>query len=413
MRFDKNCGRSGPLEWAARLAIAALALATTLVWGAPVSAFEIATVQLLVSFVDADGNVAFTGDVDCERTAASVKEGAEKPTTVFWTNGDLKGSYPYAALKDESKAAVDRMLARHAEWKKAVEKSAAKRKANWSKAPTLPLGFTEVRGKKVALVVGCGDDNADGANPASAADARLLGERLRECGFEVVLLTGQEATRSNIEGALKTLEEKAKVYDMIFVAFSGLGLERNGKIYCMPTDAVTLPVNDVFEKIEEICVSLSDFAQNLEKRTPSAFKAFFFDLCHSRRKDDRVDGAASLPANAWTLCACASGEFAYRADFDGKEHGIFSYCFAEGLTERGDANADGVVTLMEAFLYARAYSMAKSEIKRNALMGWALLNYGPVAYGPLADVAMRDLNAAPQEISSTVPEQTGATAVAK
>lgn len=409
MNFGKNNGRG----WAARLAIAALALATTLVCVAPVSAFRIEGY-----FYDAAGNVAFTGKVDCKRTAASVEEGAEKPTTVFWTNGDLKGAYPYAALNEASKAAVDQELAafketREQEWKEIVKNSAAKRKAEWSKAPTLPLGFTEVRGKKVALVVGCGDDNADGANPASAADARLLGERLRECGFEVVLLTGQEATRSNIEGALKTLEEKAKVYDMIFVAFSGLGLERNGKIYCMPTDAVTLPVNDVFEKIEEICVSLSDFAQNLEKRTPSAFKAFFFDLCRSRRKDDRVDGAASLPANAWTLCACASGEFAYRADFDGKEHGIFSYCFAEGLTERGDANADGVVTLMEAFLYARAYSMAKSEIKRNDLMGWALLNYGPVAYGPLADVAMRDLNAAPQEISSTVPEQTGATAVAK
>lgn len=107
MNFGKNNGRG----WAARLAIAALALATTLVWGAPVSAFEIATVQLLVSFVDADGNVAFTGKVDCERTAASVEEGAEKPTTVFWTNGDLKGSYPYAALNEASKAAVDQELA--------------------------------------------------------------------------------------------------------------------------------------------------------------------------------------------------------------------------------------------------------------------------------------------------------------
>jgi len=242
-----------------------------------------------------------------------------------------------------------------------------------------------------------------------------LGERLRECGFEVVLLTGQEATRSNIEGALKTLEEKTEFDDMIFVAFSALGLERNGEIYCQPTDVLNLSVKDLDEdeEIEEKCVSLSDFAQDLEKRTPGRLKAFFFDACRIRRPDDRVDGAASLPANAWTLCACASGELAFNADFDGKKHGIFSYCFAEGLTERGDANGDGVVTLMEAFLYARAHSMAETEIKRNVLMGWAPLNYGPTAYGPLADVLMRDLNAAPQETSSTVSEQTGEAAVAK
>ncbi len=391
-----NSGKNNGRGWAARLAVAALALATTLVWVAPASAFEIS----YYSFYDVDGNVAFQGDVDCERTAASVKEGAEKPTTVFWTNGDLKGAYPYAALGEEYKAAIDGMLAKHAKRKEAVEKSAAKRKAEWSKAPTVPLGFARFIGKKVALVVGCGDDNADGANPASAADARLLGERLRECGFEVVLLTGQEATRSNIEDALKTLEKKAKVGSMIFVAFSGRGLERNGEIYCLPTDVLNLPLNDLEEEIEEKCVSLSKLAQDLEKRTHGRVKAFFFDVCRIRRSDDRVDGAASLPANAWTLCACASDEFAYRADFDGKEHGIFSYCFAEGLTERGDANGDGVVTLMEAFLYARAHSMAETEIKRNVLMGWAPLNYGPTAYGPLADVAMRDLNAAPQNAES-------------
>ncbi len=407
MKFGLNNGRCR----AARLTFAALALATAFAWGAPGAAFEI----IRVSFNDADGNVAFEGEIDRERTAASVKEGAEKPTTVFWTNGDLKGAYPYEALGEESKAAVDGMLAKYAKWKEAVEKSAAKRKAEWANAPTLPLGFAEVRVKKVALVVGCGDENADGANPASAADARLLGERLRECGFEVVLLTGQEATRSNIEGALKTLEEKTEFGDMIFVAFSALGLERNGEIYCRPTDVLNLSVKDLDEdeEIEEKCVSLSDFAQDLEKRTPGRLKAFFFDACRIRRPDARVDGAASLPANAWTLCACASGELAFNADFDGKKHGIFSYCFAEGLTERGDANGDGVVTLMEAFLYARAHSMAETEIKRNVLMGWAPLNYGPTAYGPLTDVSMRDLNAAPQETSSTVSEQTGEAAVAK
>ncbi|MBR5243939.1 MAG: caspase family protein, partial [Thermoguttaceae bacterium] len=317
MKFGLNNGRG----WATRLAVAALAPATTLVWGASVSA------STGIRLYDVDGNVAFAGTVDCERTAASVKEGAEKPTTVFWTFDDLKGAYPYAALSEASKADVDSLMA---EYDAARAAAFVAGKENWSKASTLPLGFTEVCGNRVALVVGCGDDNADGANPSSAADARLLDERLRERGFEVVLLTGQEATRSNIEGALKTLEEKTKADDMIFVAFSGRGLERNGEIYCLPTEVLNLPVNDMAKEVEEKCVSLSDFAQNLEKRTPGRRKAFFFDLCRGRSEDDVVDGAASLPANALTLCACASGEFALNADFDGKEHGIFSYYFAEG-----------------------------------------------------------------------------------
>jgi hypothetical protein len=139
----------------------------------------------------------------------------------------------------------------------------------------------------------------------------------------------------------------------------------------------------------------------LEAEAPkNVKKAIFFDASlnkvDAKEEKRRVIGTPVIAtptrkarakralANVWTLCATESDGVALESG--DLKHGVFSYYFAEGLTEKGDANGDGVVTLMEAFLFAKAHTR-----------GTVAKDFGyeqtPVLVGPLADVEMRDLKA--------------------
>ncbi len=473
--------------WTGRLAIAALTCATATAWSAPVKAGitpgkEGEPTQ---SYRDAEENVAFTGVVDYRRIAASLDEGKEKPSTIFWTNGKIEGAYPYAALGEASKAAVDAELAKFlkeeaervaqeeekrkrvefydakgniafigrvvvgktastardggkpelvfwsrftegltpisketgepapdgsypyallseedqtfvdaelakaAEQKEAFEKAkkaAAEAKANWEKeAPQTPE-VQRVEGRKFAALIGCGVYADESISPLqfAAADAKLLAARMRERGVderEFAVLTQRDATRATIAKTINVLAEITKPGDMIFVAFSGQGFEKGGETYWVPYDAD-------MKKPTETCVSLNDFIAELDVATPGRVKAILFDACRGGTKEEgepNGDGATARQTseNVWTFYACEPGGVAFESD--ALQRGVFTYCFAEGLTERGDANGDGVVTLMEAFFYAKARTKATVAQELNGTQT-------PTFVGPFADLAAVELN---------------------
>ncbi|MBR2002543.1 MAG: caspase family protein [Thermoguttaceae bacterium] len=352
-----------------------------------------------LEFYDADGNLVFTGRIVYEQTAATAKDGG-KPERVFWSAKSRNGSYPYALLSEEDRAFVDAELTKFAERNAALEnvkKAAAEAKANWEKeAPQTPE-IKRVEGRKIAVLFGCDqfEDTAISDLEYAASDASFLAERLIERGFgskDVLVLTNEHTTREKLLEVLKILAEYTKSGDMIFVAFLGQGVEIDGETYWTPTDA------DV-DDLAGTCVALSDFTAKLDAATPGREKAIFFDACRvipndlmkNEQKTDAKPAEAkprSGGENVWTLYACEAGGLAY--ELDAFQHGVFTYSFAEGLTEEGDANGDGVVTLMEAFFYAKARTTttAKQDFK---------VEQTPVAVGPFADLEMVDLNAAPQK----------------
>ena len=470
MGFKENCGRGGAVRtWTARLTFASLALATALVWVAPVSAGLRAAVR---SFHDADGSIAFEGDIDCEATAATAKDGGKpervvwsdgsypyallseedrayvdaeladfakeeaekaeerkllefydadgnlvftgrivyeqtlatakdggKPERVFWRAKSRNGSYPYALLSEEDRAFVDAELTKFAERKAAfenVKKAAAEAKANWEKEAQQTPEVKRVEGRKIAVLFGCDqfEDTAISDLEYSASDASFLAERLIERGFglkDILVLTNQKTTRDNVYRVLEALSKATKPGDMIFVSFNGRGVEIDGEIYWVPTDAN-------IDDLTGTCVALSDFTAKLDAAAPGREKAIFFDACRDFPKDlvkdeQKTDAkpAEAKPRsgveNVWTLYACESGGLAYEGV--ASRHGVFTYSFAEGLTEEGDANGDGVVTLMEAFFYAKALTTTVGQ-DFNA-------EQTPAFVGPFADLEMVDLNAAPQK----------------
>ncbi len=345
-----------------------------------------------LEFYDADGSLAFIGVIDSEATLATVQEGAEKPKRVVWANG----SYPYALLSEDDRAFVDAALAKLAEQKAAFEKlkkAAAEAKTNWEKeAPQTPV-VKRVEGRKFAILIGCDqfEDKAITNLRYAAADMRFLAERLIELGFasnDVVVLTAKKATLDNVYRTLELLTKCTKPGDMIFVAFNGQGFELDGEIYWVPTDA------DV-DDLSGTSVAISDFTEKLEAATPGREKAIFFDACRNipkkltsdeQKADSETDDVKpNLAAeNIWGLYACESGGLAFEGG--ALRHGVFTYCFAEGLTREGDANGDGVVTLMEAFFYAKTQTAARVAREFDA-------EQTPAFIGPFADVEMVDLNA--------------------
>ncbi len=355
-----------------------------------------------LQFYDANGNLVFTGRVDGEATLATVKEGSEKPERVVWSyenwnaasgkdSRTTDGSYPYSLLGEDDRARVDAELARFAERMAALEKvkkTAVEMKASWEKeAPQTPE-VKRVEGRKIAVLIGCGkfDDESISNLRYPVADAKLLAERLGELGFSenaVVVLTDEEATRAQIYKLVEILANFSKPGDMIFVALNGQGFERGGETYWVPTDAKA-------DDLISTSVSLNDFTEKLEAATPGRAKIVFFDACRKPLKKDENDKAEATDVKAlpvgdvWALYACGANGLAF--ENDAIQHGLFSYAFAEGLTEKGDANGDGVVTAMEAFFYAKAQTTATINRKFEA-------EQTPVVVGPFADVEMGDLKA--------------------
>lgn len=268
-----------------------------------------------------------------------------------------------------------------------VKKAAAEAKANWEKeAPQTPE-VKRVEGRKFAAFIGCGEYADESISPLgfAATDAKFLAARMRERVVgekELAVLTQEDATRATVQKTIKTLAELTKPGDMIFVAFSGKGFEQDGETYWIPYDAD-------MKKPTETCVSLNDFIAELDAATPGRVKAILVDACRVARKDEgktNGDGATARQTseNVWTFYACEPNGLSFESA--ALQNGVFTYCFAEGLTERGDANGDGIVTLMEAFFYAKAQTTATVDKEFK-------VEQTPAFVGPFADIETVDLKA--------------------
>jgi len=116
----------------------------------------------------------------------------------------------------------------------------------------------------------------------AVADAESLYSTLTDPeigGFEsdrVMLLTDTSAnppTRDNILLALKSLADSATETDMVFVFFSGHGIEEKGMSYF-------LPKTTNIDLVKHTAISMETFMDYL-KETKAKAQVMFFDACHS------------------------------------------------------------------------------------------------------------------------------------
>jgi uncharacterized repeat protein (TIGR01451 family) len=246
-----------------------------------------------------------------------------------------------------------------------------KTKAEKAKQPAKPVDEWPGKSKRWALVIGV-DDYGDGLiSKLSGAsnDAESLAEALKQYADfpkdQVILLTSKQhpskqPKRNNILLFLSNLRGQVPKDGLLLVAFAGHGIERGGRAYLLPSDAVS--ANDV-GLLEDTAVSVEVMKQRI-RDTGVGQVIFILDTCRDDPAATRGTGNNPMSASFSrsfnfnlrnrdvkafvTLYAGSVGQRAY--EYAEKQQGYFTWTLIEGL--KGDAaNGKGEVMLANLVRY--------------------------------------------------------------
>jgi hypothetical protein len=232
----------------------------------------------------------------------------------------------------------------------------------------------ETGGAKWALVIGV-QDYSRGRGFASlqcaVRDARDFCARLVDEDYggyaqdHVKLLVSggaetERPTNANILSALHWLAEEstkggAGPPDTVLVYFSGHGLEKDGKSYLIPEDALRDELANTAVPLERV--------SDLLGRCKARKQIVILDACRSQSRSDKgredrqtVEMARALEEFARAtgrvvLTSCSEGEASYETS--DQQHSAFTQALLDG-TESGsaDSDGDGVVSITEAQVFA-------------------------------------------------------------
>ena len=221
------------------------------------------------------------------------------------------------------------------------------------------------KAKRWALVIGVDDYSESQITKLSGAtnDARTLAEALtRYAGFpedQVILLASDQPSqfqprRSTILRYLSNLRGEVPKDGLLLVSFAGHGIERGGRAFLLPSDA--LGVNDM-ALLEDTAISVDRIKESI-RTTGVGQVILILDACRSDPTSGRGGGDNLMTSDFRrsfnfdqrnqeiqafaTLYATDVGERAY--EYDVKKQGYFTWSLVEGL--RGAAaNSQGQVTL--------------------------------------------------------------------
>jgi hypothetical protein len=172
----------------------------------------------------------------------------------------------------------------------------------------------------------------------------------------VVLLTNEQATRSNIIREIKEKSKRAGENDLIFVYFAGHGMaQTTNRVFFFSYD--TDP-----DLVEATAVPNSDITALLDL-SPANKKILIADACHSGLLNSQETRGLSkinelilelAQKQGYYIFTSAGGsEEAQEGEKWGSGHGVFTYYFVQGLKGKADTDHDKVVTIGEIYDFVR------------------------------------------------------------
>ena len=208
-----------------------------------------------------------------------------------------------------------------------------------------------------ALVIGISDYAPPFKKlPAVSADVREIAKLLssRRGTFSsdnVVVLTDQDATKTEIASVLKKTFESATADETLFVYLAGHGDVDGNEYFFLPCDTDAA-------RVSETAIPLSTI-KALFDATRSNQVCLWLDFCHS----GGILARNSKGDDDWTIitrelqivhgqgkviyAACGASQSAYESSTVG--HGLFTHALLEGL--KGNAALNGEVTIPSLFDY--------------------------------------------------------------
>ncbi len=188
-------------------------------------------------------------------------------------------------------------------------------------------------------------------------------------------LSNADATKANIEDAIRQIKGKAAKDDLVLIYFAGHGAESNGNFYLKPTDVKTDPA--------EMEISSVDNRWVLEEISRySAPTLYFLDASYPSKADA---GAASLGnANMDAVTSdfgnvidsdddirifVSSTSAKQKSNTAGADKGsVFTSAMLEGLDGKADKNANGLVTVEELGDYVSDRVLGQTNWKQKPMV---------------------------------------------
>jgi tetratricopeptide (TPR) repeat protein/uncharacterized caspase-like protein len=273
-----------------------------------------------------------------------------------------------------------------------------------------------------AVVVGVsryqyGDQNLDGyqiTNLKNAADdAQAVYEFLKSPeggsfrdasdGGHLIMLKDEQATKSNVEGALEKLKQsKPNDYFIIYIAAHGTITPSRDPKSNTTVETPYFVLYDTDLRDTTRTAMRMDRFQQVVSQIPAKKGMVLSDTCHSGgvQLAGRDAGESSKRANARYLeevnrvvtgvgFISASDQLEQSFERDDLNQGVFTYCLLQGLSGDADTNFDGKVTFNEVSAYLRDEVPRMTENKQHPKSNTTAIsaNALPLSVVSYADVA--------------------------
>ncbi|MBR6435994.1 MAG: caspase family protein, partial [Thermoguttaceae bacterium] len=225
--------------------------------------------------------------------------------------------------------------------------------------------------RKVALLVGVDSYVNVPSLKCCVNDMKALKEVLMKIGFEEddihILVTGASnsknlPTKKIIENNIFSILKNVQPNDMVFLAFSGHGMQEGKNVYFCPPEVEV-------DNIVGTCVSINKVMDDLSK-CEAKFKWMVVDAC----RNDPTQGPKGIggkglrvipapPAGIALFQSCAEGEQSWE-DIESKK-GFFTKNLVAALSGEADADHDGALTLTEVLTWTTAETQKQVKNRMN------------------------------------------------
>lgn len=222
-------------------------------------------------------------------------------------------------------------------------------------------------GKRWGVVIGINDYQQVPHLTYAVNDARAVGNKLNNLGFdEVIFLENEEATKSGIEGTLNGLANKVGLDDTVVVFFAG-----HGNTLEMPNGSrmgYWVPVDGNIEQGIATGISM-DTIRLLSQAIPARYLLYLIDACYSGLALRQMwPGEGDKGFVRQIITAGRSGEEV--VEIEG--HGIFTNLLLQAFDGSGDIDRDGRMTVSELGVFLQSEVSHQSQGEQNPLFGrWA------------------------------------------
>lgn len=178
----------------------------------------------------------------------------------------------------------------------------------------------------------------------STKDAKSFYELMKTQTNDVTIVTSKNATRKNVLQKLQTIADAAQGGDCIMLFYSGHGAPGYICLY------------DEF-------LGYSDIV-NIMKRSAASHKVLIVDACHAGTVSTDIS-QHNITEKDGLICmmGCRPEEYSKENPILGA--GFFTQGLIKGLRGKGDDNHDRRITVMEAFKFAYADVVKRSQQKQH------------------------------------------------